>query len=149
MMYVKGENTEWYDEWIRRRNGDRYTVQPINYGINYYLNLFDEMDCDEISCTMAKFMLLHIVIDKTEYCPNDVEYNVSFYENGKISVQYHQIPSKKDRCKLYSLRELTLIKDSRLDYFKIIEIEYKKEIFIDVSELYNKLDKIDKIDKIG
>lgn len=134
LIYEKGNNSYWVDEWIRRRNGDRYTVQPINNNINYDLNDFENVECEEIPNMKSKMMLIHISIDKEKWCPSNIKYNISFHEN--INVSSCEIPYE-DIKKLCETKELKIIEGSKLDYYKIIEIEYGKEMHIDGSELYN------------
>lgn len=140
VLYEKGNNSVWVDEWIRRRNGDRYTIQPINYEKNYDLNEFDELEYDEIPNISAKFILLHIIIDKNEDCPDNIKFNVSFYENkSEIMTSCYKIEEEEDKKKLLETKEFTIIEDSKLDYYEIIEIEFGKKIYINASYLYYKL----------
>ena len=140
MLYEEGNNSVWLDEWIRRRNGDRYTIQPINYEKNYDLNEFDELEYDEIPNISAKFILLHIIIDKNEDCPDNIKFNVSFYENkSEIMTSCYKIEEEEDKKKLLETKEFTIIEDSKLDYYEIIEIEFGKKIYINASYLYYEL----------
>ena len=40
-------NTVWEDEWVRRRNGDCYSYQPIVFGLEYDLNSFENIQCKQ------------------------------------------------------------------------------------------------------
>jgi hypothetical protein len=128
MLYEKGNNSVWVDEWIRRRNGDRYTIQPINYEKIYDLNEFDELNCVKIPNMSAKFILIHTLIDKQEYCPNNIKFNVSFYENeSEIISSCFKIEEEDDEKKFLETKEFTIIEDSKLEHYEIIKIEFKKK----------------------
>ena len=88
--------TEWQDEWVRRRNGDQYTLQPITLNKIYDLNNF-ENECDFNRHTpfnlkihkKANYLKIKIIIDKTEYCPNNILYFLTFFENND-EIEYSQ-----------------------------------------------------------
>ena len=78
---------------------------------------------------------MHISIDKRKDCPDNIIFNVSFYENENIS--YHEIENANDKEKLLETKELKIIEGSKLDYYNIIEIEFGKKIYINAVDLYS------------
>lgn len=78
----------WVDEWVRRSNGDRYQVFQSRVGGNYDLAEHDVNDSfsglyqsGEICC--VSYMLVNIKIDKDKWCPNNITFNIEFFETFK------------------------------------------------------------------
>lgn len=86
---LKSNDYLWVDEWVRRRNGDRYQVFPIVLD-KKYKSLSDEYESISTDLEgnaggrasgLPEYMLLHIKVDKDEWCPDNMIINVSMHLN--------------------------------------------------------------------
>ena len=139
LLNCDNKHTIWVDEWIRRRNGDQYTIQPINYELSYNLNNFEDYELNNGPNINATHMLLHIIIDNDKDCPDNIMFDIKFYDCERFSVSYHLIPNKQDRHQLYCQKEFKLIRGTRLDYFQFIKLEPGVPIEINAVDLFNEM----------
>jgi|688.fasta_scaffold807515_1 hypothetical protein len=115
-------NTVWEDEWVRRRNGDCYSYQPIVLGLEYDLNSFEyiECECEQNNYENIQFILICKTVDTRLYCPDNIKYSVWFF-NDLLRLTYEIIPDKEDRMELCEEKELILnYSEFETKYFKII-----------------------------
>lgn len=71
----------WIDEWVRRRNGDKYQTINIIPDKQYDLSEWKLESNPELNIN-ASHLLLKIRVDKNEYCPDNIKYYVSFYKTS-------------------------------------------------------------------
>jgi hypothetical protein len=113
-------NTVWEDEWVRRRNGDRYSYQPIVSGLEYDLISFEDTECEQEKYEYIQFILICKTVDTRLYCPDNIKYSVWFFDE-RVRLSHKIIPNKADRMKLYEEKELKLnYGEFETKYFKII-----------------------------
>jgi hypothetical protein len=129
-------NTVWEDEWVRRRNGDCYSYQSIVLGLEYDLNSFEDMECEQKKYEDIRFILICKTVDITLYCPYNIKYSV-WFSNKPPSLTYKIIPNKAERMKLYKEKELKLNYGKfETKYFKIICVRVGEPIDINQTMLF-------------
>jgi len=146
----------WVDEWERRRNGDRYEVFEITSGRIYALNEwfisngereYDRCLADhgwfdnkskqlklEGSAEPVTHMLLHVQVDKRQDCPKNIIFTASFYKSLDNTCVAAKVFSRDiDTSRLKNLEPVWIKygpKNGNGDHWQIIEIEPKKEIYL-------------------
>ena len=129
-------NTVWEDEWVRRRNGDCYSYQPIVFGLDYDLNSFKDIECEQNKYEDIQFILICKTVDTRLYCPHNIKYSVWFF-NERSRLTCNIIPNKADRMKLYKEKELKLnYSEFETKYFKIICVRVGEPIDINQTMLF-------------
>ncbi|AAV50318.1 hypothetical protein [Acanthamoeba castellanii mimivirus] len=147
-MLKKGSSI-WIDEWIRRKNGDEYQIIKITTNKEYELLKYEnekfnlDSDVDEnsdvnedsnVDENIIKYMLLHIKVKTSKWCPNNIKYFVSFYFTLENACDFADIG---DKTNLLKNLESVWINKNKIDvglcskggdYFQIIELESDKKI---------------------
>lgn len=153
LKLLKEGNAIWIDEWIRRGNGDKYQI--IKIGKQEY-NLGDSLinhDNKEISFN-AKYMMLHIQVDKSAWCPENIIFIISFYESfdkacDKLLEDYYNknctdIYHDNDRCvyenKLKNNESIYVDNKNGGDFYQLIELEKDKQLYLNEYCQYIHLD---------
>ena len=88
LILLKEGYSVWVDEWVRRRNGDKYQIVKIKPNEIYDL-CEDLSNGFDINHSEMKFMVLRIDVNKSYACPNNIEFHISFYES--IDKAYDEI----------------------------------------------------------
>lgn len=111
----------WVDEWVRRSNGDWYQVQRVALDTVYPLqhltrppwtatDVLEACDTSVPGVPDIRFLLLHIVIDRTEWCPDNIRFEVSLHATVEAANDAASIDAKS-LCKASSgWREALLAK---------------------------------------
>lgn len=137
---LKEGSSIWIDEWVRRNNGDKYQIIKITTDKKYELlkhyeeDLDEEIDSEIIEENTIKYMLLHIKVKTSKWCPNNIKYFVSFHFELETACDFVDIGDKKNILKNF---EPVWINKNKIDaglcskggdYFQIIELESDKKI---------------------
>jgi len=112
-----GENipngvSSWTDEWERRGNGDLRDIARVDIG------------CSDVS------MLLHVRINTSVYCPDNIRYRVAFFTSYKDAAKEEDLRLKKDRQYLLegnSVWEANEAEDGG-HFYRVVKIPYGKTI---------------------
>ena len=76
---LQNDLVEWEDEWVRRRNGDKY--QKINIIPNFKYDLSEwSLDSNKHLNVNVTHFLLIIKINKYKWCPKNIKFYISFYD---------------------------------------------------------------------
>ncbi|AKI78797.1 hypothetical protein qu_45 [Acanthamoeba polyphaga mimivirus] len=144
---LKEGSSIWIDEWIRRNNGDKYQIIKITTNKEYELLKYENEEFHEESdvetdaesneelCgeNIIKYMLLHIKVKTSKWCPNNIKYFVSFHFELETACDIVDIG---DKSSLLKNLEPVWINKNKLDvglcskggdYFQIIELESDKK----------------------
>ncbi|AKI79767.1 hypothetical protein QJ850_gp038 [Acanthamoeba polyphaga mimivirus] len=137
---LKMGSSIWRDEWIRRNNGDKYQIIKITTDKEYELLKYgnekfnEEVDENTDGENIIKYMLLHIKVKTSKWCPDNIKYFVSFYFTLENACAFADIGDKKNLLKNL---EPVWINKNKIDvglcskggdYFQIIELEYDEKI---------------------
>ncbi len=77
----------WIDEWVRRRNGDKYQIFKIKLNREYDLrnlsrDLGNSLNNDNTDQhNLARYLLLHVRVRKLDDCPDNIIYYISFHKD--------------------------------------------------------------------
>lgn len=119
----------WEDEWVRRRNGDKYQTINIIPDIKYDLSEWKLKTNSEINVNVS-CLLLQINIDKNEWCPDNIKFYISFHENNEGV--YTKAKEKLEDEELENLKngywKQNSYDEHKGKFFIIIELESDKEI---------------------
>lgn len=144
---LKEGSSIWIDEWIRRNNGDKYQIIKITTDKKYELLKYENEEFHEESDAesdaesneelygenIIKYMLLHIKVKTSKWCPNNIKYFVSFHFELETACDIVDIG---DKSSLLKNLEPVWINKNKLDvglcskggdYFQIIELESDKK----------------------
>lgn len=149
LKILKRDDYVWVDEWVRRRNGDLYQVIPLEldriYELGEPISVMKESD---MSNEHARFMLLHIVVDKTQWCPENIRFMISFYSSKDKNIQVDLDDSRMNNLLdlkpvLRKLKEYhwwsdsdtetsedLALNDAKWEYYQMIPIEPAEEIYL-------------------
>jgi hypothetical protein len=156
---LKRGKSVWIDEWVRRSNGDLYQILKITPNQKYDLHDpddFDDVDLQRIddkkNDSKIQCLLLHINIDKSEWCPDNINYYISFHNtiDDACDERLHCLSTSEDKMKSIWINKTIASaasaasaasvggkddmfnsskdKDSAGDYYQIIKLEYDKLI---------------------
>lgn len=84
---LRNNRTVWIDEWIRRRNGDRYTLIPfiLDQEVKLPVFLHDNLEsCISLPDKLWLKVLFHIRKDLS--CPENIKYRITFHEGSGCEV---------------------------------------------------------------
>jgi hypothetical protein len=121
--------TEWIDEWVRRRNGDRYTIQPIKLYKKYNLDKFEEEYDNDFEKNSEEYgqpnlFLLRVEIDEREWCPDNIKIFITFLDK-KEDIYLNMY--KEDKQLLLENNELWIpnvkVKTDGI-YYKFVELNF-------------------------
>ncbi len=121
-LYINKEL--WIDEWIRRANGDLYTIVKISP--NKIYNLHDPTDSINNGNDIYDYNLhfthifLHVNINNNNECPRNINYKISFHTS------YDMAFKNINKNKIHVNKCVSYHNDG--DYYNIIEIEKDNEI---------------------
>jgi hypothetical protein len=124
----------WIDEWERRRNGDLYQIVKIIPDITYIPNLNNLNEHDSIlekDQNMVKYMLLHIVVDPSEWCPYNIKYYMSFHETLELTQKEMMRKSSVNDCLDESNFDSIWINSEKGkggNYFQIFDLDTNRKI---------------------
>src|SRR5437762_10716938 len=88
---LKTNKPVWVDEWVRRNNVDKYQIIELVknkiYNLrNYNIDSGESNDSDNNDTRYSlggfNYMLLHIHINKENWCPDNINFKISFYETA-------------------------------------------------------------------
>ncbi|BCS83755.1 hypothetical protein QLL95_gp0368 [Cotonvirus japonicus] len=134
----------WKDEWVRRNNGDKYQIIKIETNKEYELLKYyndgknGSLSIGEINEeNIIKYMLLHIKVKTSKWCPDNIKYFISFHftlETALYQCVQKNIGDKKDLLQNFESVWINNDNDSAEicpkggDYYQIIEIKSDEEI---------------------
>jgi len=98
---LQSGSVEWFDEWVRRRNGDKYQTINIIPELKYNLSEWKLNSNEEINVNVTHF-LLQIKINKYKWCPKNIKFYISFHESGKNA--YHRAKEILSNSELGNLK---------------------------------------------
>ncbi len=82
---LKATSRVWVDEWVRRRNGDLYVVTPVILD-EEFIPRNPPNPIIKTQIYQCNYMLLNIMVDQEEYCPDNIVFRISFHnELSKVS----------------------------------------------------------------
>jgi hypothetical protein len=165
VLYLEKYGDVWIDEWVRRRNGDQYKVFEIELNKTYKFftsdysysedgkNIEKDMKKLSIENSSIQYVLLHVDINKSEWCPYNIKYSVSFHNT--LDDACEKVSDFCDKSNIEELKKLqpvwipewiedlnnctinTTDKDMAKikqtgngDYYQIIKMEYDKQIYL-------------------
>lgn len=77
---LQSAEVTWEDEWVRKRNGDKF--QTVNIIPNHEYDLSEwKLASNKNIDVNVKYLSLRISVDKNQCCPNNVQFYVTFCEN--------------------------------------------------------------------
>jgi hypothetical protein len=74
-------NVIWVDEWVRRRNGDKYQTITIIKDKIYNLSNYSLESGNDIGAAAVTHAVVFISVDKSKWCPDNIVFSISFHEN--------------------------------------------------------------------
>jgi len=85
---LKTYNHVWIDEWERRRNGDDYEIIKITSDKIYNLHKLSKDVYKEGKEGEVKYLFLHINVNKNKWCPDNLNYKISFHTTKDKAYEY-------------------------------------------------------------
>lgn len=87
MSKLQNNDIKWEGEWTRKRNGDKY--QNINIKLNKEYDLSDwGLEINKNINIEATHLILKIMIDQGELCPNNIKFYLNFFDNYQSAYDY-------------------------------------------------------------
>ncbi len=130
----------WIDEWERRKNGDMYNIIGIEPNKIYNLNNLN-FDSYDSTYTCFTHLFLHINIDKSKSCPENINYKISFYTSYEsvIESSFKYFSDHTNICssKYKNIKQINNFferdkeqNDGSGDYYKILKINVGEKIHL-------------------
>lgn len=119
---------EWIDEWVRRRNGDKYQtiniIPDVDYNLSAWsLNTNSNMDVN------ATYLLLWININKKGYCPDNIIFHVNFYESeSKAYEEAKNLSGTNLECFTDGYFKQSKSNESKGKFFIVLKLEENTKI---------------------
>ena len=122
----KGE-VLWIDEWIRRRNGDAFQIIPVSENVQYDLSQ-REFNWESKTSGNLDFLLVHTAVNKHEYCPDNIQFDISFHSTAEIAAEQAELElddenTLKDKGSVW-------ISDGDVDgdHYQIVKLVYNETV---------------------
>ncbi len=143
LVIKSNSGTLWVDEWVRKSNGDRYTIQPIKLNKKYNLSIFEtEYDYDYESkpelYKQPNVFLLKVVINKLEWCPDNIKIFTTFLLKEDVEDRVYYELQDSDDFDFNNMNIELLLKNNEVlisytekeeyIYYKIVELNFNNDI---------------------
>lgn len=89
----------WIDEWVRRRNGDFFSITPIEADAYMFLDIDTEDKKILQTQTHCRLGLLHVEIDDSLFCPNNIKFYLSCHLTFTDLLQ-QQLPQYRNTLRI-------------------------------------------------
>lgn len=130
---LKKGKVVWVDEWVRRRNGDKYQIFKVIPEKTYDLHQWNH--ADEINNEhKVQHMFLHVNLNKSKWCPDNINYTISFHKTLEEACikGARFLDSIADMESLKTLQPIWQANDSNGqgsgDHYQIIPLECGKRL---------------------
>lgn len=136
---LKKCNKVWIDEWVRRCNGDLFSIIDIVRDTTYDLSDIDVFNIEVQSNIDTQYMILNIKVRKSEWCPDNILFGASFYHTQDEAYE-HLIndfmienldyePLHKNKLNpIWIANPDSGDKDG--DFYQIVELKYSEPIYV-------------------
>jgi hypothetical protein len=142
---LKKGHAVWIDEWVRRSNGDRYRISNLRPEMTHQFGGEYDQDVEngELKNNVS-FMALHICIRRSEWCPENITFSVSFHttiekacDMGKSSLYSDE--EDEDKSIIDSVEKIRNLQpvwkpcgddEGSGNHFQIIPIECNKKMYL-------------------